>query len=164
MTRTTCRLCLTRCGLLVKTDDGKIVRVVGDPDHPLSKGWTCVKGQASAELAQSPTRLRHPMRRVGERGQGRFERVSWDDALADIARRLNAIVEEPGPGCVAVEALPPKEFFVYENFCDVVGSTFFKHDAHNCFTPQLIADTLTFGDLLTHPRFLSVTDSDVLVL
>ena len=164
VTRTTCRLCLVRCGMLVTTDDGEVVRIVGDPDHPLSKSWLCAKGKFSAEYVRSPMRVRHPLKRVGERGGGRFEQVSWDDALGDIAGRLNRIVEESGPESVAVEALPPKEFFAYDIFCDVVGSTFFKHDAHNCFTPQLIADTLTYGDLLTYPGFLTVTESDVLLL
>lgn len=164
VTRTTCRLCLVRCGMLVKTENGKIIRIVGDPDHPLSKRWLCVKGQTSAEFALSPKRLRHPIRRAGERGAGLWEQVSWDDALSDIAERLKSIIDESGPESVAVQALPPKEYFAYDIFCEVVGSTFFKHDSHQCFTPQLTADTLTFGNLLTYPGFLTVDDSEVLLL
>ena len=163
---TTCRLCLVRCGIVVETDAaGHIKRCVGDRRHRLSKGYLCVKGKASVDIARSPKRVLHPLRRAGERGSGRWERVSWDAALDDIAARLAAIVAADGGRAVAVQALPPKEYFAYDVFCNLVGSpTFFKHDSHQCFTPQLMADTLTFGNLLTYPSYTSVEGADLIML
>jgi thiosulfate reductase / polysulfide reductase chain A len=163
---TTCRLCLVRCGIVVETDAaGRIKRCVGDRRHRLSKGYLCVKGKASVDIARSPKRVLHPLRRAGERGSGRWERVSWDAALDDIAARLAAIVAADGGRAVAVQALPPKEYFAYDVFCNLVGSpTFFKHDSHQCFTPQLMADTLTFGNLLTYPSYTSVEGADLIML
>ncbi|MCZ7565637.1 MAG: molybdopterin-dependent oxidoreductase [Burkholderiales bacterium] len=164
--RTTCRLCLVRCGITVETDAaGRISRFVGDRAHPLSKGYLCIKGKASLDIATSPKRVLHPLRRAGERGAGRWERVSWDAALDNIAARIDRIVAADGARAVAVQALPPKEYFAYDVFCSLIGSpTFFKHDSHQCFTPQLMADTLTFGNLLTYPSYTSVDAADLLIL
>ncbi len=164
--KTTCRLCLVRCGMVVSKDqNGDVKRIVGDRSHPLSKGYLCVKGNASLDFNNSPKRIVYPMQRVGERGSGRWQRVSWDDALDDIARRLKTIIDTHGARAVAVQALPPKDYFVYDMFCDVIGSpTFFKHDSHQCFTPQLMSDVLTFGNLLTYPGYSDVADCDVLML
>lgn len=165
VTHTTCRLCLVRCGMRVETEAGKLVRVVGDKSHPLSKGYLCIKGKASLDLTLSPKRVIHPQKRVGQRGSGQWRRVSWDEALEDIAARLNAIIARDGAQAVAVQALPPKEYFAYDMFCDVIGSpTFFKHDSHQCFTPQLMSDVLTFGNLITYPGFVELNDADVILL
>jgi len=164
-TRTTCRLCLVRCGMIVETDNGDVISVKGDKEHPLSQGFLCVKGKASIEMRNSPKRVIYPQKRVGERGSGGWERVSWDDALDDIAARLNALIREYGPRSIAVQALPPKEYFCYDVFLEAIGSpTFFKHDSHQCFTPQLIADTLTYGNLITYPGFRSLEGTDVVMV
>jgi anaerobic selenocysteine-containing dehydrogenase len=164
--KTTCRLCLVRCGMVVSKDQkGNVKRIIGDRSHPLSKGHLCVKGNASLDFNNSPKRIIYPMKRIGARGSGRWETVSWDDALGDIARRLKAIIDTHGARAVAVQALPPKEYFAYDMFCDVIGSpTFFKHDSHQCFTPQLMSDVLTFGNLLTYPGYSDVADCDVIML
>jgi anaerobic selenocysteine-containing dehydrogenase len=163
--RTNCRLCLVRCGMIVETENGLVKRITGDESHPLSKGYLCVKGKASLDFTLSPKRIIYPMKRVGERGSGQWQRVSWDAALKDIAARLKAIIEKDGAPAVAVQALPPKEYFAYDLFCDVIGSpTFFKHDSHQCFTPQLMADVLTFGNLLTYPGFTDLNDAKVILL
>ena len=151
--------------MLVSSENGEITRIVGDKAHPLSKGYLCVKGKASLDLALSPQRVIRPQRRVGERGSGQWGEVSWDEALDDIAARLNAIIERDGAPAVAVQALPPKEYFAYDVFCDAIGSpTFFKHDSHQCFTPQLMSDVLSFGNLITYPGFTEVDAAEVILL
>ena len=162
---TNCRLCLVRCGMKVETENGSVTRIVGDRHHPLSKGYLCVKGKASLDMTLSPKRVIYPQKRVGERGAGRWQRVGWDEALGDIAARLNAIIAQHGAPAVAVQALPPKEYYAYDMFCDAIGSpTFFKHDSHQCFTPQLMADVLTFGNLITYPGFTDVKGAEVILL
>lgn len=163
--RTTCRLCLVRCGMLAEVENGRVTRITGDREHPLSKGYLCVKGKGSIDLTYSPKRVLHPQKRVGERGSGKWQRVSWDEALDDIAARLKTIIARDGAKAVAVQALPPKEYFAYDLFCDLIGSpTFFKHDSHQCFTPQLMSDVLTFGNLLTYPGYADVMDCEVILL
>jgi anaerobic selenocysteine-containing dehydrogenase len=153
--------------MLVEASGGAVprVHVKGDREHPLSRGYLCPKGKASADMTFSPKRLLYPLRRDGARGSGRWRRVTWDEALDDIAARLNAIIAAHGARAVAVQSLPPKDYFAYDLFLDAIGSpTFFKHDSHQCFTPQLIADVLTYGNLLTYPAFTELKGTDLLVL
>ena len=162
---TTCRFCLVRCGMAVEVEDGAIKKIIGDRDHPLSKGYLCVKGKASIDITFSPKRIVFPQKRVGERGSGEWQQVSWDEALGDIAERMNRIRAEHGGRAIAVQALPPKEYFAYDIFLHAIASpTFFKHDSHQCFTPQLMADTLTYGGLLTYPAYTEALDTDVFLL
>jgi anaerobic selenocysteine-containing dehydrogenase len=101
--RTTCpRDCYDACGIAVVKRDGAITKVLGDPDHPVSRGSLCGKcALAYNGVWRDPgQRLQHPLRRVGHKGEGRFERVSWDDAIGDIAARLKRIVAASGPASI----------------------------------------------------------------
>lgn len=82
--------------MLVTVENGRAVRVAGDPDHPFTAGFLCTKVNRYVERTYHADRLLHPMRRVGPKGRGRFERISWDQALDEIASRLTAIIERDG--------------------------------------------------------------------
>ncbi len=83
--------CPDTCSLLTTVDNGVAIKVEGNPQHPHTAGVLCTKVSRYTERTYHPERLLHPLRRVGAKGFGRFERVSWDDALVDIAARLQAI-------------------------------------------------------------------------
>jgi len=83
--------CPDTCALHVTVQDGRAIRVAGDPDHPTTHGALCTKVSRYAERTYHAERVLLPLRRSGRKGEGRFERVSWDEALADIAGRLQAI-------------------------------------------------------------------------
>jgi anaerobic selenocysteine-containing dehydrogenase len=94
---TACRICAVACGTLVELDGDEVVRITGDPDDPWSKGYTCSKGRAGPEFHRDPQRLDVPqIRRAGE-----MVDATWDEALDDIAARLQAVVDERGPSAVA---------------------------------------------------------------
>jgi anaerobic selenocysteine-containing dehydrogenase len=93
--KTVCpRNCFDTCSVVATVQDGKIIRIEGDPDHPITKGHLCAKGYAYLQRVYSPDRVKYPMKRIGERGKGKFIRVSWDEAMAEIASRLKALREE----------------------------------------------------------------------
>ncbi|MES2017428.1 MAG: molybdopterin oxidoreductase family protein [Pseudomonadota bacterium] len=83
--------CPDTCALLTTVVDGVATEVKGDPDHPTTAGVLCTKVARYAERTYHPDRLLHPMRRVGNKGEGKFERISWDQAIDEIATRLTAI-------------------------------------------------------------------------
>ncbi|MEY2684688.1 MAG: hypothetical protein RJA09_1832 [Pseudomonadota bacterium] len=83
--------CPDTCSLVTTVQGGVAIRVQGNPDHPQTAGVLCTKVSRYAERTHHPDRLLHPLRRVGPKGAGRFERVGWDEALDDIATRLRAI-------------------------------------------------------------------------
>jgi anaerobic selenocysteine-containing dehydrogenase len=97
-----CRMCHGGCGTIVRRKEGRIVSVVGDPDHPINKGKLCAKaGQPSIDLLYHPDRLNHPLIRAGERGSGQWRRASWDEALGYIADKLQQIKSEHGAEAVS---------------------------------------------------------------
>jgi anaerobic selenocysteine-containing dehydrogenase len=89
--------CPDLCSLLVKVENGQVVQVRGDPDHPFTAGFACAKTNRDAELVNSPERLVTPLRRIGPKGTGTFVPIGWDDALDEITARWNAIAAESGP-------------------------------------------------------------------
>ena len=93
--------CPDTCALVVTVEDGRAVDVRGAPDHPPTGGALCTKVAHYLDRTYSPERVLHPMRRVGRKGEGRFERISWDAALATIAERFAAIAASPdGPQAI----------------------------------------------------------------
>jgi anaerobic selenocysteine-containing dehydrogenase len=92
--------CPDCCSLLVTVENGKGTRLRGNPDHPVTRGFLCGKVAQYLEREYSPQRLLYPQRRVGAKGEGRFERISWDEALDTIAARLWHIAREFGPEAI----------------------------------------------------------------
>ena len=97
--RTFCRICEPSCGLVATVELGRLTALRADQDHPVTKGFACHKGIAALDVHDDPDRLSQPMRRAAD---GEWSTASWDDALGDIARRLEAIIAEHGPDAVAV--------------------------------------------------------------
>ncbi|WP_306110259.1 MULTISPECIES: molybdopterin oxidoreductase family protein [Roseovarius] len=79
--KTTCYMCACRCGINVHMKEGKVAYIEGNRDHPVNKGVLCAKGSAGIMQHNAPSRLRAPLKRVGPRGSGEFEEISWDEAL-----------------------------------------------------------------------------------
>ena len=89
--------CPDMCSLLAEVDGGRVVRIKGDPQQPFTAGFACAKVNRDAELVHSPERLQTPLRRVGNKGEGKFTPIGWDEALDEIAARWRAIIAESGP-------------------------------------------------------------------
>jgi anaerobic selenocysteine-containing dehydrogenase len=92
--------CPDTCAMLVHVTDGRAVRVQGDPQHPVTQGFLCTKVNRYVERTYHADRLTTPLRRVGKKGEGKFEPASWDEALDDIAARLRGVVEQHGPQAI----------------------------------------------------------------
>ena len=94
--KTTCYMCACRCGINVHLKDGKVKYIEGNKDHPVNKGVLCAKGSAGIMQHYSPARLKAPMKRVGERGSGEFEEISWEEAF-EIATGWLGPIRENAP-------------------------------------------------------------------
>ncbi len=99
--RVACRGCHGGCLHLLTVKDGKVVKIRPDKDGPLNQGNACIKGLSIIEQMYHPDRLLYPMRRVGSRGNGTWERISWDEALDTIAEKLAEFIDGYGPECVS---------------------------------------------------------------
>lgn len=93
--------CPDTCAMLVTVEDGRAVRVAGDPDHPFTNGFLCAKVNRYVDRTYHRDRLLYPLRRVGPKGSGQFTRITWDEALDEIAERLGDIIASPdGPQAI----------------------------------------------------------------
>jgi anaerobic selenocysteine-containing dehydrogenase len=121
---TYCRICEPLCGLIATTQDGELVKLRPDPDHPLSKGFACPKGIAMAHVQNDPDRVTRPLRRCPD---GSFEAVSWDRALDDMGARLKRILKAHGGSAVGWYLGNPSAFSYshpiwVKGFMDAIGS------------------------------------------
>lgn len=93
--------CPDTCSMSVTVEDGKAIDLRGDRDHPFTRGFLCQKMATYLDRVHSPERITFPMRRVGPKGAGKFERIGWDEAIATIANRFQAIADSPnGPQAI----------------------------------------------------------------
>src|SRR5688572_8762082 len=116
--------CPDTCSLTVSVDDGRIVKVRGSEAVPYTAGVICNKvAQGMAEFVDGAQRLRHPLRRIGSKGSGKFERVSWQAALDEIHQRVGGVIDRWGP-----QAVMPLNYAGPHGFlaCDSMSSRFFN--------------------------------------
>ena len=102
--KTFCSLCgpSMGCGVNCYVRDGRLVRIEGMKEAPLNRGKLCAKAFASAQWLYSPQRLKHPLKRIGKKGEGKFEKISWDEAVSLIAGKLTEQKERYGPESLAI--------------------------------------------------------------
>lgn len=94
-----CRICSAHCGVLATVTDGRLTKVAGDPDNPMFKGYTCIKGRALPEIHNNPARLLHSQKRQAD---GSYARIASERAMDEIAARLQQLIAEHGPRSVAM--------------------------------------------------------------
>ncbi|GAI48671.1 unnamed protein product, partial [marine sediment metagenome] len=125
-------------------ENGKVIRVEGDPDFSFTRGKLCKRGFAAVERLYHPNRLKYPLKRVGKRGEGKWQRISWDEALDTIAEKLNSAKEKYGAESVAFVQGAPKGFVKWVNrLANVFGSPNMSWPDHVCYTPTLVGATIT---------------------
>ena len=147
--KSVCRMCHGGCGVLVHVRDGEVVKLQGDPDSPLSQGRMCPKGRAGIEQLYHPDRLTYPMKRAGERGGGRWERISWDTALDIIAGKIEELRAAYGVESVAVGTGTGRHHFAHViRFANALGTpNWCEPGTAQCFIPRIVTGVMTYGDL-----------------
>ncbi len=146
--KTGCVLCHAGCGLLVHVENGEIVRIEGDPESPVCRGNICLKAKTSLEQIYHPDRLKHPLRRSGERGSGKWERISWDEALDAVAEGLVNAKETYGPESVVFMRGSFKGAYeggYLTRFANAFGSPNVSSMASVCWIPRVYGSVMTLG-------------------
>lgn len=146
--RSLCAICSPghHCGVDCYVKDGEIIRVEGTQDHPYNHGKLCTKGSSLRNYVYRADRIRTPLRRVGERGEGKFEPITWDEAYSIIAEKLNAVKEKYSASSVAFFSGYCKWYRpVFHRFAHVFGSVNFGTDDSTCSASKVIADKVTAG-------------------
>lgn len=135
------------CALLVKVEGNRIVRIKGDPEGYLNHGYVCTKGLASFDRLTHPARLKHPLKRVGKRGKGRWAEISWDEALFEIAAQLERAKKRYGAKGVAFCQGMPKglEHFALIRLANLFGSPNVVVVQDVCHAPREVTGLHTCG-------------------
>lgn len=161
---TNCEMCFWRCGAVAEVADGKVVRVAGNPDHPLTKGRLCARGNAGPELLYDNDRLKYPMVRIGQRGEGKFRRVSWEQALDLFAQKLTDLKTKYGPESVAFFPHGVASGF-FSTFMKAYGTPNSAEPAFaQCRGPREVGYALTFGSGLNSPEPVDLEESKLIIL
>ncbi len=168
--RTICRSCgHGGCGVYVTVKDGKAVAIEPDKEHPISKGYICSKAYGALELEYDRDRLLHPMIRTGERGEGKWEEISWNKAFSTIAQKLNQIKQESGAQSVVFAHGTGRDFhrFVYR-VANLFGTPNVMSPGHMCYVPRVaichaMGMEIPLCDYANHPKLIVAWGSDHLV-
>ncbi len=140
-----CEMCVWRCGLLAKVRDGRVVKLDGNPQHPHSRGRLCTRGQSGLMNTYDPDRVLTPLIRVGQRGEGKFRKASWDEALDLTAKKLLAIKEQYGPEAMVFSSTHNLSQVQFENLLYAFGSPNYGTQRSLCFNAMIAAFLFTYG-------------------
>ncbi len=149
-----CFSCNQGCDAVVHVKDGRVVRVEGDASSHVTRGILCSKGLASPEHSNHRERILHPLKRWGERGEGRWERISWDEGLDTIVRRLNETEEKYGKDGIMLATGTSRGWLLpFYRFANAYGAQYTAPGTAQCALPRFTASTLVGGT-----RFLENPD------
>ncbi len=148
---TACVMCPAECGMEMWIKDGKIAKIYGNKEVPMNDGTACAKGAAVQQLVYSPYRLKYPMMRVGERGEGRFKRISWDEAIDYLAKKLTKIKKKYGAESVIMDCGDITDRTQYYRLFFAYGTPHCCEHGAICDTPRRHGPKLIFGGKRVEP-------------
>ena len=117
-----CQLCSTVCGIIGYVKNDRVIKIEGNPNDPNSRGHLCARGQAGLNHLYHPERLLYPLKRVGQRGEGKWKRITWEEALEEIAVRLKAVRESGRPEEFALHHGRQRSKDAVKRFLDAFGT------------------------------------------
>ncbi|MFH1003540.1 MAG: molybdopterin-dependent oxidoreductase, partial [Chloroflexota bacterium] len=152
--KSVCQMCgpgYAGCGIDVHVSDGKVIKIEGTKGHPVNDGKLCAKGLAAIQMEYDPGRLQYPLKRAGARGEGKWQRVSWDEAMATIVTRLKAIIAADGARAITwfkgQGSAWESNWSYAQRFMNALGSPNSVTQGHNCEIPRAIACRYTYGSI-----------------
>lgn len=147
--RTYCKECYMECGVQVTVKDGKVVRIKGDSECPLAQGKVCPMGSRFIEgTLYHPDRLKYPMKRDGDKGEGKWKRISWDEVVDEVAEKILDIREKYGPLSLAC-AVDGWHYVLTGQLIRALGSPNMIASMQHCEGPGSMIDSLLIGSICT---------------
>jgi anaerobic selenocysteine-containing dehydrogenase len=158
-----CQQCLGGCGLLVRVVSGRPVGVVGNPLHPINRGGICPKGLASIQSLYDPDRIQTPLKRVGERGEGKWQPISWDEASATVVERLRTLKEKGLTHSLAILAGQFHDLRdpLIRRFAEAYGTP--NYIRNRCFAPDEPAKAHFLMQGVTSPLGYDLTNAGLIL-
>ncbi len=161
---TFCELCFWNCGLIAKVQYGKVIKVDGNPLSERGRGRLCGRGNAALGALYDPDRLKTPLINIGKRGEPKWKKATWDEALGLIAQKLEAIKQKHGPESVALFSHGTGGAF-WKHLLKAYGSSYYAAPSFaQCRGPRDVGFTLTFGGEVGSPEYYDFSQSKFIVL
>lgn len=140
--KTVCRSCHGGCGVIAHVQDGKVIKVEGDPDSPISHGSMCTKGLAITQLAYHPDRILYPMKKTG----GNWKRITWDEALDTVAGKFKEVISAYGAEAIVIGQGTGRDFEShFSRFGNLLGTPNMITAGHMCYLSRIGATLTTCG-------------------
>jgi len=158
---TACGMCVNKCGVIARVRDGRIYKLDPNPEYLKSRGMLCARGNAGLNQVYDPDRLKYPLIRVGERGEGKWRRASWEEALDLVAKKMNEIAEKhtrAGVMFASTEGTFQEHFFLQMAEC--FGSPNTVRHPTLCLSSNIQGFSATFG---TYPS-ADILNSDYIIM
>ncbi len=144
--RSYCGLCHPRCGLLLEVESGKIISVKGDTQHPVTRGMICERGRLMADHVHHPDRMNYPLKRKGEKGSGRWQRLTWEQALDEVAEKVYGLRQAYGAETLAFTHGTKRTYhFDERRFFNLFGSPNVCGANNICMCPSNAVEYATYG-------------------
>lgn len=159
-----CRMCHGGCAVLLTVEKGRLVKLRPDPDSHINEGQVCVKAPATLKAIYHPDRLLHPLKRIGSRGGGQWQQVSWETALSEIADKLDKIRTKSGPWSIALGQGTGRHHYLHTiRFANTLGSpNWYEPGLANCFIPRISMSNLTYGSFVAADYYGEVNPKTIL--
>ena len=145
MIKSLCYFCHANCGVLAYVKDGDVIKIEGDPNYS-NQGGLCCRGTSALLHVNHPARVNHVLKRAGEKGEGKWEQIPYDQGIQEVAERLNKIKEESGAEAVAsVGGTTRTDDWARRRFLNQFGTPNGFHNALLCWIPTFMAETCVAG-------------------
>jgi anaerobic selenocysteine-containing dehydrogenase len=146
--KTCCRACIHNCGVLAHVRNGRVVKLEGNPEYPMTRGAMCAKGLSGITALYHPNRNKYPLIRAGERGENKWKRISWEEAIDTIAKKLMETREKYGAEsvlCTTGGGGNPA-FRSIARFCNIFGTpNWYEPGCAQCYLPRTLAYGIMYG-------------------
>ncbi|OCC14912.1 Molybdopterin oxydoreductase (polysulfide/thiosulfate), catalytic subunit A [Dissulfuribacter thermophilus] len=148
-----CEMCFWRCPIVAKVKDGKLVKIEGNPKSPANGPRVCARGNSGVQLLYDPDRLKYPLKRVGERGEGKWAKITWDEALDEIAYNMDKVRKKYGPHALAYFDHGASAEFMREIFKALGTENYSSEPAFfQCVGPVVMAYIYSMGYVVSGTR------------
>lgn len=141
----TCHQCVSTCGIVGFVENGRLVKIEGNPAHPNNRGTICAKGQAGVNQVYDPDRILYPMRRAGNRGEGKWKRISWEEAYSEIAQKLKEFRESGHPEEFVFHYGRNRTNGFTDRFCNSYGTPSVFNHTSICEASKQVAQEFMWG-------------------
>lgn len=148
----TCHVCNIQDGAIAYVENGRIVKLEGNPEHVSTRGRLCAKGNSGMWYTYNPDRIMYPLKRVGARGEGKWKRITWDEALTEIAQKLDAALKED-PNTISMKYGRDRTGGVLGRFMNTLGSGAIINHTSVCESSKKIGMEPTWGPDIETPDF-----------